>query len=150
MASSYQLTELARHALRAAMVGPRSQGWFASLLETIAEIDAVAASYSPSPQHSTIAAHLHHTVFCLRLVRLRLSGEATPDWDEEWAIRTVDDAQWNALIADATSEYEHFMDTSTTPAPDSGEHAEAITDQALHVAYHVGAIRQMLVRMPKP
>jgi hypothetical protein len=141
-----QLYALLLGAFDAALVGPRSAGWFAGLLETLAEIDATTASWARSERHSTIAAHLGHTVFGLRAVRLQLEHNVHPNWDEEWKIRSVTETEWQVLVAETQQEYQRLRQLLAAHDLESPALAKAMLDQALHVAYHVGAIRQMLVQ----
>ena len=72
------------------------------------------------------------------------SGYATADWSLAWKLETVTDAEWQQLVADLDREATAFQQS----AGDSREWSEIMLTgcfgAAAHVAYHLGAVRQML------
>jgi hypothetical protein len=125
------------------------EGWFDGLNPTLAQIDAATASKFPAPGRSSIAAHCEHLRYVLEIVNAWVRLEKPqPDWRLAWKTEGVDAAQWEALKAGIQTE----CGTLRTLIAESGEWNPKLLNLLLsntsHVAYHVGAIRQiwMLVR----
>jgi hypothetical protein len=140
--------EVLAHGWRATFAGQREGGWFSGLFETLETVDASLASTSVRDGGGTVAAHLHHLWFCMRVIRQRLEGEAQPtNWDEEWSVREVSDAAWLELRARLRDEYDRtsrWLEGAQVP---SQRNLELAMDGIAHAAYHVGAVRQILVNL---
>lgn len=117
----------------------------ASLLETLASLNATQASKSVVPGGTTIAGHAHHIRFFTEFVLQRMRGNLDDvNWDLSWSVREVDEMQWTAIQADLRTAYlacktpfaEHIILDEKNE-----RRAMAIV---VHAAYHVGAIRQMI------
>lgn len=127
--------------------------WFADndkgsgLLGTLGRLSPAEASM-PSPGGASVAAHAGHVAYALSLANRALRGEsvhASADWKSSWSRRTVDEAGWNALLAELRTEY-----TALLAAIDAGlpwidpMNMTGIFGQLAHGAWHLGAIRQLL------
>ncbi len=121
-----------------------------SLFETLAQISAEQAS-QPMGDCASIAAHVAHTQYYLRVLEDRMFGRdlSYVNWDKIWAeVRGVDAAAWEAMIADLRSTYERIKGHL-----DAAEDWEGIRELSsllgiiAHSAYHLGEIRQMMCRL---
>ena len=121
-----------------------------SLLETLAQIDAAAAS-QPMGDCATIAAHVAHVQYYLRVLEDRMFSRdlSYVNWDEVWGtVSAVDETEWAAMIAELKATYQrvkgHLEDV---------ENWEGITELSsilgiiVHSAYHLGEIRQMMCHL---
>ena len=119
------------------------------LLRQLNTIDASAASKRPMPGNSTIAAHVDHLLFGLCLLNRWAAGEANPwagaDFNASWQRTKVTDDQWGALRDGLRSEADKWRKVvaARTDWDDLG--AAAALSTAAHTAYHLGAIRQVLL-----
>lgn len=121
-----------------------------SLFETLADISAAQAS-QPMGNCATIAAHVAHTHYYLRVLEDRMFSRdlSYVNWDQIWAeVSAVDEAEWAAMIADLRSDYERVKGHL-----DSADQWEGITELSsmlgiiAHSAYHLGEIRQMMCHL---
>jgi hypothetical protein len=125
------------------------EGWFDGLNPTLAKIDAVTASKLPAAGRSSIAAHCEHLRYVITIVNAWTKLEKPqPDWGLAWKTLSVGVAEWDALKTAIQTECETlktFIKASTEWNP---KLLNLLMSNTSHVAYHVGAIRQiwMLVR----
>ena len=121
-----------------------------SLFETLAEISAAQAS-QPMGDCATIAAHVAHTAYYLRVLEDRMFGRdlGYVDWDAIWdEVSAVDAAEWAGMIADLRSDYERVKSHL-----DNADQWEGINELSsmlgiiAHSAYHLGEIRQMMCHL---
>jgi hypothetical protein len=125
------------------------EGWFEGLFSTLENIDAATASKVPAAGRSNIAAHCEHLRYVLEIVNAWTKLEKPqPDWGLAWKTSSVGVAEWDALKTDIQTECETlktFIKASTEWNP---KLLNLLMSNTSHVAYHVGAIRQiwMLVR----
>ncbi len=125
------------------------EGWFDGLNPTLAQIDAVTASKLPAPGRSSIAAHCEHLRYVLEIVNAWVRFEKPqPDWGLAWKTSSVDAAQWEALKTALQTECETLKTLITGSSEWNSQRLNLLMSNTSHVAYHVGAIRQiwMLVR----
>ena len=121
------------------------------LLRQLDTIDASAASQRPMPGHTTIAAHMDHLLFGLGLVNRWAAGESNPwdgaDFDASWQRTTVTEDQWRALrdgLRDEAVKWRNVVSVRTD-WDDFG--ATVAVSIAAHTAYHLGAIRQIALKL---
>ena len=120
-------------------------GWFDGLLTTLEAIDATTASNPPALGRSSIAGHCAHLRYSLELTNAWLRNESLEvDFSQAWALQRVDDATWNDLKKSITHQYERMLEFTRSRESWSEETLVMDMKSALHVAYHVGAIRQIL------
>lgn len=93
----------------------------------------------------TIAAHVEHERWALRLANDYFAGvEPTSDWSASWKVRTVDDQAWNALRDALRSEGETLLrNIATLQDWSMVESLNGAFATYGHLAYHLGAIRQL-------
>jgi hypothetical protein len=119
-------------------------GWFDGLLTTLEAIDALTASNPPALGRSSIAGHCAHLRYSLELTNAWLRGESLEvDFSQAWALQRVDDVVWKALKKDITHQYERILEFTRSRESWTEETLVMNMKSALHVAYHVGAIRQI-------
>ena len=68
---------------------------------------------------------------------------ANPRWDEAWAVSTVDERQWLAIRNGLTDEAHRWLDTLGSPRTLTVRELTEMIGSIAHVAYHLGAIRQI-------
>jgi hypothetical protein len=113
----------------------------AGLRNTLAALSAEEASRSWGG--NSVAAHAHHILFSFHAFGAYIAGDRTQkDWNQSWAVSTVDAASWEALQRDLGRAYEDLL-AAIEANPRKGGDRGAVA-AATHLAYHVGAIRQKL------
>lgn len=118
----------------------------ASLLETLALLSAAEASKTIVPGGTTIAAHADHVRFFTAFVLGRMRGDNEQvDWDLSWAVREVDDAQWIAIQEQLRNTYLEFKNHLLEHDDFDILNERRAMAIVVHAAYHVGAIRQMVI-----
>ena len=119
------------------------------LLRQLDTIDASAASKRPMHGKTTIAAHVDHLLYGLSLLNRWADGEANPwedaDFNASWQRTTVTGEQWRALRDGLRNEAIKWRNVvaARTNWDDLGA-ANALSTAA-HTAYHLGAIRQIVL-----
>jgi hypothetical protein len=116
------------------------------LLRSLDKVSAPAAS-APTPTGSSIAAHVDHLRYGLSLMNRWSQGEknpfATADWAASWQKTSVSDEQWQALRGQLRSETDRWLGALRTPREVSQIELNGIVGSIVHLAYHLGAIRQI-------
>ena len=123
------------------------------LLQQLDSISAETASARPMPGKTTIASHVDHVHYGFSLLNRWAAGEANPfasaEWDASWQRTTVTSDQWQALrhnLREAASTWRSHVAARTEWDDVS---AAGALSSAAHTAYHLGAIRQILVACGK-
>jgi hypothetical protein len=123
------------------MLNPRDLGLLRSL-------DLLTAS-AASVQHangSSIASHVDHLRYGLHLLNQWSEGEdafATTDYAASWHRDTVTEAEWRTLREQLRAEAERWRGTLRHPRSVNVAEMTGILASIAHLAYHLGAIRQM-------
>ena len=121
-----------------------------SLFETLADISAVQAS-QPMGNCATIAAHVVHTTYYLRVLEDRMLERdlSYVNWDQIWdEVSRVDADEWKRMIANLRATYERILSHL-----DSADQWQGINELSsmlgiiAHSAYHLGEIRQMMCHL---
>lgn len=116
------------------------------LLRSIDALDARQASQSVNGG-ATIAAHAQHLRYGLSLMnRWAVEGgdpysDAT--WDAAWKISTVDDNAWAEIRAGLRAETRRWLDALRAPREATSAELAGMAGSVAHLAYHLGAIRQI-------
>jgi hypothetical protein len=112
---------------------------------TLARLSSAQASARPSGR-SSVAAHVEHLRYGFSLLNRWSRGEdpfADADYLESWDHQQVTDEEWNAVQGELDREVRAWMDAfGETRMWDPVQVSGAISSVA-HLAYHVGAIRQL-------
>jgi hypothetical protein len=120
-------------------------GWFDGLLTTLEAIDAATASKPPALGRSSIAGHCAHLRYSLELTNAWLRSESVEvDFSRAWALQRVDDVVWGELKKNITHQYERVLEFTRSRESWTEETIIMNMKSGLHVAYHLGAIRQIL------
>ena len=116
------------------------------LLDSLEKLSAAEAS-APNAGGAPIAAHVDHLVYGLALLNRWARGEAAPwkdaDWTKSWKKGVVSDAEWRALRDDLERAGDAWISTLRTPRAVSPKELAWIAGSVAHLAYHLGAIRQI-------
>jgi hypothetical protein len=118
----------------------------AGLLRSLEKLDAAAASRA-NATGSSIAAHVDHVRCGLSLLNRWARGEKNPwadaDWSVSWRKSVVSDAEWKRLVAAVHDEASSWAHALTGPRDVNETELIGMIGSIAHVAYHLGAIRQM-------
>lgn len=116
------------------------------LLRSLDRLSAAAASAS-ADGGATIAAHVEHVRYGLSLMNRWAGGEenpfATADWSAAWNTTAVSDAEWERLRAELADEAHRWLAVLRTPRELDGIALNEMLGSIGHLAYHLGAIRQI-------
>jgi hypothetical protein len=115
------------------------------LLRSLDKLSATAAS-SITPTGSSIAAHVDHLRYGLSLMNRWSAGESPfddADWRTSWRRTRVTAAQWKQLRDELAAEAHRWLDTLKTPREIDQSELNSVAGSIAHLAYHVGAIRQI-------
>ena len=116
------------------------------LLRQLDTIEADAASKRPMPGKTTIAAHVDHVRYGLSLMNRWSAGEnpfGSADWSASWRKTTVSDAEWQDLRKQLRDEAHRWLEVLRVPREVNAMELDGIVGSIAHLAYHLGAIRQI-------
>jgi hypothetical protein len=116
------------------------------LFQTLEGVTAELASAQRKADASTIAAHSEHIRFYVAVHYKLMLGSTDPiDWNESWRIKQVNEAEWNDLRQQLRTAYravvEHLRNREKWQQDEPGLTMAIVA----HSAYHLGAIRQLLL-----
>ena len=115
------------------------------LLRSLERVSAAEASVL-TRTGSSIAAHVDHLRYGLSLMNRWSQGEnpfGTADWRASWRKTTVTDAEWEGLRAQLRHEAASWLVVLRTPREVEGIELTGMLASVAHLAYHIGAIRQI-------
>jgi hypothetical protein len=124
------------------------------LLRSLEKLSAADASRSVN-DGATIAAHAQHVRYGLSLMNrwAREGGNPFADakWDEAWKTSAVDTAAWTEIRTGLRDETHRWLEILQSPREVSGIELAGMISSVAHLAYHLGAMRQIDkgVRGPK-
>jgi uncharacterized damage-inducible protein DinB len=117
------------------------------LLRSLDSLSAEAASRRPAPGAASIAAHVDHVCYGLELMNRWSDGEADPwssaDWTASWRRTTVNEEEWAALRARLRATTERWHRALQIPRQMSTVELNGVIASIAHLAYHLGAMRQI-------
>lgn len=141
-----QVEELLRETFEGGRPGQGTQylDHDSGILPTVSRLSAEEASRRRDGRLS-IASHLRHMEFHLRVAHEWISGDhSRRDWKASFLPQEVTQAQWPALLAALEHSRRDFLRVlRALPAGRLVEEGAGIGAIA-HLAYHLGAIRQLL------
>jgi hypothetical protein len=118
----------------------------AGLLRSLEKLSAGDASQSVN-EGATIAAHARHLQYGLSLMNrwAREGGNPFADamWDEAWKTRRVDDSEWQSIRHGLQQETSRWLQVLGSPRDTSELELAGMIGSIAHLAYHLGAIRQI-------
>jgi hypothetical protein len=115
------------------------------LLRSLDNISATAAS-APTTGGASIAAHVEHLRYGLSLMNRWAAGEnpwKDADWTASWRKTTVSNAAWKELRDQLRREAHQWLDAIRKPREVDEAELNGMIGSIAHLAYHVGAIRQI-------
>jgi hypothetical protein len=124
------------------------------LLRSVDRLSPIEASASTN-QGATIAAHAQHVRYGLSLMNewAREGGNpfANARWDDAWKVAAVDAPAWDEIRSGLREETQRWLEVLQSPREVSSIELAGMISSVAHLAYHLGAIRQIskTVRGPK-
>ena len=119
----------------------------AGLLGSLDRLAAEAASRPSAPGAASIAAHVDHVCYGLELMNRWSDGEANPwktaDWTASWRRTTVTESEWAALRVRLRETTLRWREALQKPRTLSALELNGVISSVAHLAYHLGAIRQI-------
>jgi hypothetical protein len=116
------------------------------IVKSLAKISAADASQSVHGG-ATIAAHVQHVRYGLSLMNrwAREGGDPFSDakWDEAWKVSRVTDKEWKEIRDGFSEETRAWLDALRTPRDVKDVELSGMIGSIVHLAYHLGAIRQI-------
>jgi hypothetical protein len=137
--------------LRELLDGPPAQAAFVlnpgdpGLLASLDTLSAEAASARPGAG-SSVAAHVDHLRYGFELLNRWARGEdpwTDANYGASWERQQVSDEQWRALRTALATEAHAWVAASGQRRDWDDVTLTAALSSAVHLAYHVGAIRQI-------
>ena len=136
--------------LKETIEGPGEHGSFfidknTGLLQTLEALGLEQVFTSVAPDRPSIAAHVKHTSFHLHAISAWPRGDhSRRDWPSSFVLPGHDAATWAALLEELKFEYTDFQSVIREFATESDEALGGAIGAIVHVAYHLGAIRQLI------
>jgi hypothetical protein len=119
------------------------------LLTLLEGLDARAAGRAPGGGRKAIAAHADHVRYGIALLNRWAAGEPNPwadaDWEASWLVTVESDEQWRALCATLRQEVESWQRAVASRNDWEPVAAAGALSSLAHTAYHLGAIRQIVL-----
>ena len=116
------------------------------LLRSLDTLSAADASRSVN-DGATIAAHAQHVRFGLSLMNRWANAGGNPfadaKWDEAWKTSDVDTTGWKQIRNGLREEAHRWLQTLGSPREVTGVELTGMVASIAHLAYHLGAIRQI-------
>ena len=115
------------------------------LLRSLERLSAADAS-APTRTGSSIASHVAHLGYGLSLMNRWSRGEnpfGNADWSAAWKKTKVTEPEWEALRIQLRDEGAKWLVVLRTPREVQGIELSGMIGSIAHLAYHMGAIRQI-------
>jgi hypothetical protein len=116
------------------------------LLTSLDRLSAADGSQSANGG-ATIAAHAQHLRYGLSLMNRWADEGGNPfadaTWDEAWKVSSVDETMWAEIRQGLRDEAHHWLETLRAPRVVSDVEYSGLIASVAHLAYHLGAIRQI-------
>jgi hypothetical protein len=145
--------------LRELLYGPPKEFAFvlnpgdAGLLASLDRLSAEQAS-ARSGERSSIAAHVDHLVYGLSLLNRWLAGDkdafSGTDYAVSWTRQVVTDDGWRILRKRLAEEAGAWVTAAGTPREWDSMTLNGAIGSIVHLAYHIGAIRQIDPKVSGP
>ena len=118
----------------------------AGLLRSLDRLSAADASRSAN-DGATIAAHAQHVRYGLSLMARWAAEGGNPfadaTWDEAWKISDVDQPKWEEIRNGLRDDAHRWLTALGSPREVSDVELTGMIASIAHLAYHLGAIRQI-------
>jgi hypothetical protein len=117
------------------------------LLRSLDVLSAEAASATPPSGGASIAAHVDHLRYGLSLMNRWANGDpnpfATADWSTSWTRTRVTNQEWATLRKTLADETHKWLAALRAPRDYAQLELNGVIGSIAHLAYHLGAIRQI-------
>lgn len=117
------------------------------LLRSLDRLSAAAASATPPSGGASIAAHADHLRYGFSLMNRYTRGErnvfAAADYSASWTRQSVTEEQWAARREELRTEVAEWQRTVREVENVNAMELTGIIASIVHLAYHLGAIRQI-------
>jgi hypothetical protein len=143
-----QVVELLRETFEGAVPGQGTQylDHTSGIRATLSALTAEQASRRLDG-HPSIASHVRHMNFHLRVTAEWIQGDhSRRDWAASFEPQTVTEAEWAALQEDLETSRAEVIRTLEGLSPERFIEEGAGLGSVAHLAYHLGAIRQLMHR----
>jgi hypothetical protein len=125
----------------------------AGFVDTLRSLSAETASTSPGTGRKPVVSHANHVLYGIELANRALGGEhgvyENADWKVAWKLETVSDSEWQTLVNRLEQQSKLFIEQVNEPREWDELTLTGSFSIAAHTAYHLGAIRQMLLDVTK-
>lgn len=129
---------------------PKSGGYMLNggdegLIRSLEKLSAAEAS-ARTRTGSSIAAHTDHVRYGLSLLNRWSDGEepfGSADWNASWRRTTVSESEWRQRIRELRAEAARWQNVIRMPRDVSEIELTGMVGSIAHLAYHLGAIRQI-------
>jgi hypothetical protein len=141
-----QVVELLRETFEGALPGQGTQylDHSSGIRATLSALTADQASRRLDG-HPSIASHVRHMNFHLRVTAEWIQGDhSRRDWAASFEPQTVTEAEWTALQKDLETSRAEVIRTLEGLSPEQFIEEGAGLGSVAHLAYHLGAIRQLM------
>jgi hypothetical protein len=114
---------------------------------TLNAVTAAQASLRPDG-HPSIAAHARHMNFHLRVTSEWILGDHSKrDWDASFEPQVVNEVEWAKLKQELEASRRELVRVLGSLTPERFVEEGAALGAITHLAYHLGAIRQLVHRV---
>jgi hypothetical protein len=124
------------------VLNPGDPGLFRSL----DKLSAADASAVPATGGSSIAAHVDHLCYGFELLNRWSRGEnpfSDANYSASWNRVTVTETAWKQLRDQFRAEARTWQENIRQPRTLTNDELNAVVGSVVHLAYHLGAIRQI-------
>ncbi len=119
------------------------------LVETLRPLSASTASKPPALGRKPIVSHANHVLYGIELANRALGGEAgvyqSADWSLAWKLDSVSENEWKDLVNRLEQQSTQLIEQVGRPREWNEIMLTGTFSIPAHTAYHLGAIRQMLL-----
>ena len=117
----------------------------------LASLDSLTADEASSSSHggATVAAHVDHLRYGLSLMNRWAAGEnpfGDADWSAAWRTASVTEREWADLRDGFRKQVERWHVALQSSRVVSGVELDGVIGSVVHLAYHMGAVRQIAAR----
>lgn len=138
-------------------VGNEKGTWFnenapeSGLCGVLDRVNAAAASTPPGPGRRSVVSHARHALVHVEHVTKFLRDEKSQvDWKQSFEPGTATEQEWGELRARLRHSSGVLLETIVGASDDRSMLLETAIGAIAHAAYHLGAIRQVLVSVGAP
>jgi hypothetical protein len=124
------------------------------LLRSLDRLSAADASAVAPGGGASIAAHTDHLRYGLSLMNRWSAGDPDPwadaDWTASWRRLTVSDPEWGTLRRELGEQVHQWLGVLRQPRTLNEMELTGLVASVVHLAYHLGAVRQINRAMRGP